>query len=48
MSERTAEEGFIRNLAIIVSTGVVSALLVVGTAITVMVSENFNILNWME
>lgn len=48
MSERTPEDQLIRSLVILTATGVVSGLLVLGTVITVMVSANFNILNWME
>ena len=48
MSERTPEDQLIRTLVILTSTGVVTGLLVLGTIITVMVSVNFNILNWME
>jgi len=48
MSERTPEDQLIRTLVILTSTGVVTGLLVLGTVITVMVSVNFNILNWME
>lgn len=48
MSERTSEDQLIRSLAILTTTGVVTGLLVVGTIVTVMVSVNFNILNWME
>ena len=48
MSERTPEDQLIRTLVILTSTGVVTGLLVVGTIVTVMVSVNFNILNWME
>jgi hypothetical protein len=48
MSERTPEDQLIRTLVILTSTGAVLGLLAVGTVITVMVSANFNILNWME
>ena len=48
MSEPSPEDQFIRTMAILASTGVVSGLLVLGTVVTVMVSLNFNILNWME
>ena len=48
MSERTPEDQLIRSLVILASTGAVLGLLAVGTVITVMVSANFNILNWME
>jgi len=48
MITQDPEDRFIRNLIILGSTGAVVGLLTVATAITVMVSANFNILNWME
>ena len=48
MSGHTPEDQLIRTLAILASTAAVTVLLVLGTVITVMVSANFNILNWME
>jgi hypothetical protein len=48
MSERTPEDQLIRSLVILTTTGVLTGLLVLGTVITVMVSANFNVLNWME
>lgn len=48
MVNKDPELQFIRTMAILASAGVVSGLLVLGTVITVMVSLNFNILNWME
>ena len=48
MSERTPEDQLIRTLAILASTAAVTGLLVLGTVITVMVSANFNVLQWME
>jgi uncharacterized protein YacL len=42
------EDQFIRNLIILGSTGAVLGLLVAATVVTVLVSANFNILNWME
>jgi hypothetical protein len=48
MTNRDPEDAFIRNLVISASTVAVLGLLAVGTVITVMVSANFNILNWME
>jgi hypothetical protein len=39
---------FIRNLIILAATGAAVGLLTVATILTVMVSANFNILNWME
>jgi hypothetical protein len=48
MSERSPEDQFIRTVAILASTGVVSGLLFLGTVVMVLVSANFNVLNWME
>lgn len=48
MTTRDPEGQFIRNLIILGSTGAVLGLLAVATVVTVMVSANFNILNWME
>jgi len=48
MAAREPEDQFIRNLIILGATGAVAGLLTVATVITVMVSANFNILNWME
>ena len=48
MTSRDPEDQFIRTLIILGSTGAVLGLLAVATVITVMVSANFNILNWME
>ncbi len=48
MSEHSPEDGLIRSLLILVSTGALLGVLTIGTVITVMVSENFNVLNWME
>lgn len=48
MVTRDPEDRFIRNLLILGSTGAVLGLLAVATIITVLVSANFNILNWME
>ena len=42
------EDKFIRNLIILAATGAAVCLLTVATILTVMVSANFNILNWME
>lgn len=42
------EDNFIRNLIILATTGAVTGLLAVATVVTVLVSANFNILNWME
>jgi len=48
MVTQDPEDRFIRNMVILVSTGAALGLLAVGTVITVLVSANFNILNWME
>ena len=48
MANQDPEDRFIRNLIILGATGTVVGLLAVATVITVMVSANFNILNWME
>jgi hypothetical protein len=48
MKEQSPEDSFIRNLVLIATTGVAVGLLVVATVITVLVSANFNVLNWME
>ncbi|MBJ7259047.1 MAG: hypothetical protein JHD33_05850 [Chthoniobacterales bacterium] len=48
MDTHDPEDPLIRSLVILVSTGAVLGLLAAGTVITVMVSFNFNILNWME
>ena len=42
------EDRFIRNLILLGSTGAVLGLLAVATVVTVLVSANFNILQWME
>jgi hypothetical protein len=39
---------FIRKLVILGGTGAAIGLLAVATFVTVLVSANFNILNWME
>ncbi len=48
MSAPDPEDVFLRNMIIMASTAAVLGLLAVGTVVTVMVSANFNILNWME
>ena len=48
MAMREPVDQFIRNLIILGATGAVVGLLAAATIITVMVSANFNILNWME
>ena len=48
MITQDSEDRFIRNLVILGTTGAVLGLLTVATVVTVLVSANFNILNWME
>ena len=48
MVTQDPEDRFIRNLVILAGAGAALGLLTVATVITVMVSANFNILNWME
>ena len=48
MENRDQEESFIRSLIILGGAGALSALLVAATFVTVLVSSNFNILQWME
>lgn len=48
MPAEDPEDRFIRQLIIIAGTGVALSVLVFATIVTVMVSTNFNILQWME
>ena len=48
MTSQDPEDIFIRNLIISASTLAVLALLTVAMAVTVLVSANFNVLQWME
>ena len=48
MVTQDPEDRFIRNLVILAGTGAAVGLITVATLIAVMVSANFNILNWME
>jgi hypothetical protein len=48
MVTQDPEDRLIRNLLILAATGAAAGLLAAATAITVLVSANFNILNWME
>jgi hypothetical protein len=48
MVTQDPEDRFIRNLVLLATTGAVLGLLAVATVVTVLVSTNFNILNWME
>lgn len=42
------EEGFIRSLIIAASAAALVGVLVLAALVTVLVSSNFNILQWME
>ena len=42
------EEGFIRSLIIAVSAAAFTGVLVLAAVVTVLVSSNFNVLQWME
>ena len=48
METRDPEDQLVCTLIILASTGVAVGVLIVATIVTVMVSANFNILNWME
>lgn len=48
MENHDPEDRFIRNFALLVATGVVAGLLAASTVVMVLVSANFNVLNWME
>jgi len=48
MQTRDPEDEFIRWLILLAATGTAVGFFAVATVITVMVSANFNILNWME
>ncbi len=48
MEDTQSEDRLINALVIIASTVGMLGVLTVGIVITVMVSANFNILNWME
>ncbi len=48
MQTRNSENEFIRWLILLAAAGTAIGLLAVVLIITVMVSANFNILNWME
>ena len=48
MQTRNPEDEFIRRLILLAATGTAIGLLAVVLIITVMVSANFTILNWME
>ncbi len=48
MQARDPEDQFIRSLIILAATGAVAGFLAVSTIITVLVSANFNVLNWLE
>jgi hypothetical protein len=48
MVSQDPEDRFIRNLLILAASGATVGFLTVATVVMVMVSANFNILNWME
>ena len=48
MQTRDPVDEFIRWLILLAATGTAIGLLAVAVTITVMVSANFNTLNWME
>jgi hypothetical protein len=48
MQSREPVDQFIRTLLILAGTGAVAGVLTLAAVITVLVSANFNILNWME
>ena len=48
MVTQDPEDRFIRNLIILGATGAAVGLLTVATVVTVLVSANFNVLQWME
>jgi hypothetical protein len=48
MVEQNPEDRFIRNLLLIASSLALLGVLTLAFVITVMVSANFNVLNWME
>ncbi|MDA0293560.1 MAG: hypothetical protein O2957_06105 [Verrucomicrobia bacterium] len=48
MQARDPEDNFIQWLILLAATGTAMGLLTLAVIITVLVSANFNILNWME
>lgn len=48
MPEHNIEDKFIAGMVIAASSAALLAALVLATVITVMVSANFNVLQWME
>lgn len=48
MIDNTTEEGFIRNIIIAASAAALAGVLLLASVITVLVSSNFNILQWVE
>lgn len=48
MQTREPEDELIRWLVLLAATGAAIGLLILTVVVTVMVSANFNILNWME
>ena len=48
MEAHDSEDRFIRTLVILAGAGAALGVLVVATVVTVLVSANFNVLQWME
>jgi len=48
MEQRSAEDELVRQLVIGAAVSTVLGLLALGTILTVLVSSNFNVLQWME
>lgn len=48
MQARNPEDNFIQWLILLAAAGTAIGLLTLAVIVTVMVSANFNILNWME
>ena len=48
MAEHDIEDKFIAGMVIVASSAALLGALALATVITVMVSANFNILQWME
>jgi hypothetical protein len=48
METRDPEDEFIRWLILLAATGTAIGLFIGAVVITVLVSANFNVLNWME
>lgn len=48
MASQDPEDRFIRNMVIVASSVAVVGLLAAAMVVTVLVSANFNVLQWME